>query len=385
MQHGSRYPPDVLILTRAYLGEILRHLALVLAGVVFLLALGAAVKASSTAQGAPVWVALTLVPLFVGNALPYFFPVGLMTATVLTYGRMAADREEVALRAAGCTPQRLLIPAVLAGLLLTAATYPLTSRIMPDIYRIMRELVVHSQIAAIENTNPGANEFHFQGLHLVWSDRDRDGSFRDVVVAIDQDTAATIGSGDAELAGGLRLRADRARMDVKSEQLVFRFDRLRTLSDEGSESPWQATNTETTWLTIDLASLLTLKGKQQRFRPKALTSRELKALIAEPLPDSTETDQLKVRLVYWQRWAGAWSALPVALLGALVGWRLRRGGFLTGFAAALGVLLAVNYPLHFLGEALSRSGTLAPIWGAWLPTGGLLLVVIVLGLRGRGT
>ena len=93
--------PAVLILTRSYLGEILRHLSLVLAGVIFLLALGAAVKASSTAQGAPVWVVLTLVPLFVGNALPYFFPVGLMTAVVLTYGRMAADREEVALRAAG--------------------------------------------------------------------------------------------------------------------------------------------------------------------------------------------------------------------------------------------------------------------------------------------
>ena len=137
-----------MILTRSYLGEILRHLSLVLAGVIFLLALGAAVKASSTAQGAPVWVVLTLVPLFVGNALPYFFPVGLMTAVVLTYGRMAADREEVALRAAGCTPARLLLPALYAGVLLVVASYPLTSRIMPDIYRVMRELVVRSQIAA---------------------------------------------------------------------------------------------------------------------------------------------------------------------------------------------------------------------------------------------
>ena len=377
-------PSAALILIRAYLGEILRHLTLVLAGVVFLLALGAAVKASSTAQGAPVWVALTLVPLFVGNALPYFFPVGLMTAVVLTYGRMAADREEVALRAAGCTPARLLLPALFAGLLLVLASYPLTSRIMPDIYRAMRELVVRSQIAAIENTNPGANEFHFQGLHLVWSDRERDGAFRDVVVAIDRETAVTGPQGEGAVQGGLRLRADRARMDVRDSELVFRFERLRTLSDESADSPWQARNTETTWLTINLESLLAAKGNQQRFRPKALSSRELKEYLAVP-DGKNEGDLRKVELVYWQRWAGAWGAVPVALLGALIGWRLRRGGFLTGFATALGVLLAVNYPLHFLGEGLARGGAMPPSIAAWLPVIGLFIVVIGLGMRGRGT
>lgn len=376
--------PAVLILTRSYLGEILRHLSLVLAGVIFLLALGAAVKASSTAQGAPVWVVLTLVPLFVGNALPYFFPVGLMTAVVLTYGRMAADREEVALRAAGCTPARLLLPALYAGVLLVVASYPLTSRIMPDIYRVMRELVVRSQIAAIENTNPGANEFHFQGLHLVWSDRDRDGSFRDVVVAVDRETAASGPQGSGALESGLRLRADRARMDVRADELVFRFERLRTLSDEQADSPWQASNTETTWLTIDLQSLLAAKGSKERFRPKALSSRELKEYLAAP-EGKKEAELGKVELVYWQRWAGAWGSVPVALLGALIGWRLRRGGFLTGFAAALGVLLAVNYPLHFLGEGLARNGVLAPLYAAWLPVIGLLVVVVGMGLKGRGT
>lgn len=381
---STRGPLADLILIRAYSSEILRHLALVLAGVVFLLALGAAVKASSTAQGAPIWVALTLVPLFVGNALPYFFPVGLMTAVVLTYGRMAADREEVALRAAGCRPLRLLVPAVMVGLLLVMISYPLTSRLMPDIYRTLRELVVRSQIAAIENTNPGANEFHFQGLHLVWSERERGGFFRDVVVAIDRETTLTNESGAQEVSG-LRLRADRARMDVRDAELVFRFERLRTLSDAGADSPWQASNSETTWLTIDLESLLEARGSRDRFRPKALTSRELRTYLREyeGPPDGEEVR--KVELVYWQRWAGAWTSLPVALLGALIGWRLRRGGFLAGFAVALGVLLVINYPLHFLGEGLAGGGVIPPIWAAWMPCGGLTLVALIVGLRGRGT
>jgi len=371
-----------VLLTRAYLSEILRHLALVLAGVVFLLALGAAVRASSTAQGAPVWVALALVPLLVGNALPYFFPVGLMTAVVLTYGRMAADREEVALRAAGIAPHRLIMPALAAGLLIAAGTYPLTSRLMPDVYREMRELFFRSRIAALENTNPGANEFHFQGLHLIWRDRDEEGAFRDVVVAIDKETAVAGPAGASQARGGLRLRADRARMDVRDEELVFRFNRLRTLSDEASDSPWQASNTETTWLTIDLASLLTGGGKQT-VRPKALSSRDLRSYMDADEPQVSAEILGKMELVYWQRWAGACGAIPVAVLGALIGWRLRRGGFLSGFAAALGVLLAVNYPLHFLGEGLAASGTLAPWLAAWLPSVGMVVVVLGLLLKGR--
>jgi lipopolysaccharide export LptBFGC system permease protein LptF len=378
-----------VILSRAYFSEILRHLLLVLAGVVFLLALGAAVRASSTAQGAPIWLALALVPLIVGNALPYFFPVTLMTAVVLTYGRMAADREEIALRAAGMHPMRMMIPALLAGGLVGLLSYPISSAVMPEVYREMRTLFIRSRVAALENTNPGANEFHFKGLHLVWADRDPDGAFRDVVVAVQQGTKVQQkdkdGSRGSAQHGGIRLRADRATMDVRGDELIFRFDHLRTLSDQVEESPWQASNSETTWLTVDLASLLSQRGTEP-LRPKALSSGLLLELMdtGEYLGKPIPADILrKVELVFWQRWASALGAIPVAMLGALIGWRLRRGGFMTGFAAALLVLLVVDYPLHFLGEGLMRAGKMAPPVAAWLPISGLLLVVGAMIWRGR--
>jgi lipopolysaccharide export LptBFGC system permease protein LptF len=380
-----------VILSRAYFSEILRHLLLVLAGVIFLLALGAAVRASSTAQGAPIWLALALVPLIVGNALPYFFPVTLMTAVVLTYGRMAADREEVALRAAGMHPLRLMIPAFLAGGLVALISYPISAAVMPEVYREMRSLFLRSRVAALENTNPGANEFHFKGLHLVWAERDPDGAFRDVVVAVQQGTRIHNKGhdrGDAVTqAGGIRLRSDRATMDVRGEELIFRFDHLRTLSDQVEESPWQASNSETTWLTVDLASLLSQRVNEA-LRPKAMSSTQLIDLMeqGEYLGKALPGDiQRKVKLVFWQRWANAFGAIPVAMLGALIGWRLRRGGFMTGFAAALLVLLVVDYPLHFLGEGLMRAEKLSPVVAAWMPMSGLLVVVGGMIWRGRKT
>jgi len=355
-----------VILGRAYFAEILRHLLMVLAGMVFLLSLGAAVRASSTAQGAPLSVVMTLVPLFVGNALPYFLPVALMTAVVLTYGRMAADGEEVALFAAGIHPTRLVRPAVVAGLILTAISYPLTSQVMPAVYLKMRELSVHSRVAALENTNPGANEFHFSGLHMIWKERDPQGGFHDVVVSVDQ--------GD-----GLRLRADRARMDVNGQGLVFRFDRLRTLSDHADDAPWQASTSDTTWVTVDLETLLAEKKGKRRLIKVSNTDELLARVAVEEDPEQWR----KMWLVYYQRWINAFKTIPVAILGALIGWRLRRGGFLSGFAIALLIMLVVDYPLHFVGGSLGRSGTLPPIWAAALPFLGISSVVLVLAIRGR--
>ncbi len=339
---------------------------MVLAGMVFLLSLGAAVRASSTAQGAPLSVVLTLVPLFVGNVLPYFLPVALMTAVVLTYGRMAADGEEVALFAAGIRPTRLMRPAILAGVLLAAISYPLTSQVMPALYKKMRELSLHSRIAALENTNPGANEFHFKGLHMIWKERDPRGGFKDVVVSVDQ--------GD-----GLRLRANRARMDVADKSLVFRFDHLRTLSDQSNDVPWQASTSDTTWVTIDLDSLLA-EGRNDKKLIKVSNTTELLKRVED------ETDPVikrKMWMVYYQRWVNALKIIPVALLGAVIGWRLRRGGFLTGFAVALFIMLLVDYPLHFLGENLGRSGILPPALAASLPVFGIFLVVSGLAYKGR--
>ncbi|NQU49459.1 MAG: YjgP/YjgQ family permease [Planctomycetes bacterium] len=365
-QAPRSYDKSLLILGRSYFGEILRHLLMVLAGMVFLLSLGAAVRASSTAQGAPLSVVLTLVPLFVGNALPYFLPVALMTAVVLTYGRMAADGEEVALFAAGIRPTRLMRPAILAGVLLAAISYPLTSQVMPALYKKMRELSLHSRIAALENTNPGANEFHFKGLHMIWKERDPRGGFKDVVVSVDQ--------GD-----GLRLRANRARMDVADKSLVFRFDHLRTLSDQSNDVPWQASTSDTTWVTIDLDSLLA-EGRNDKKLIKVSNTTELLKRVED------ETDPVikrKMWMVYYQRWVNALKIIPVALLGAVIGWRLRRGGFLTGFAVALFIMLLVDYPLHFFGENLGRSGILPPALAASMPVFGILLVVSGLAYQGR--
>lgn len=371
-----------MLLDRAILREIALRLLMVSAGVVFLIGLGGAIRASSISQGAPLWVPLTLVPLIVGQALPYFLPLAMLTSVVLSYGRMAADGEDVAAFAAGAHPARLLLPAAAAGLGLALLTHPLSSELLPDMYRRMRELAAQVKVAALENTDPSESKLEFGGLHLMWNGRDEDGAFLDVLLQVRATAPAGARlsaagqslekpvAGAAAPAGAtagaldeLRIRADRARMRVDGGSLVFSFKGMRAFSESGAEQGWSVLNDGWSSVVIDLDELADAQAPE--LRPKDQPSARLRELIADPATDPETARQARYAL--HQRRAMSAAALPLALIGALLGWRLRRGGMLAGFGAAMALLVLIFYPTYYLGEGLFDNEVLPPIPAAWLP------------------
>ncbi len=362
-----------LLLDRACLREIALRLLFVTTGVVFLTGLGGAIRASAISQGAPLWVALALVPLIVGQALPYFLPLALLTAVVLTYGRTSADGEDVAAFAAGARPARLLLPAAIAGLVVALITLLLNAELLPDMYRRMRELAARVQVAALENTNPSRSELHYGGLNLMWNGRDEDGSFREVLLQIRSgpdnrpDAAAHAGAGPPP-EDELRIRADRARMRTDGGSLIFAFEGMRAFSETGGERGWNVQNDGWTSVKIDLGALSDAQAPEPR--AKDLPSRTLLAMQAAGTAPGDDPE----RLVYTlhQRRALAFAAVPLALLGALLGWRLRRGGMLAGFSAAASLLILLFYPAYYLGEGLFDGGFMAAVPAAWVPVAALL-------------
>ena len=170
-------------------------------------------------------------------------------------------------------------------------------------------------------------------------------------------------------------------MDVVKGELVFRFEGMRTFSHGEKSSTWSSRNRGTTFLRVDLESLAEAEGLPD-YLVKVHTSDELRRRLGGD--ELKPAQRVRYAFVIWQRWAMAVAAIPVALLGALLGWRLRRGGFLAGFAVALMALLVFYYPLHFLGDALARLGMLNSGIAAWLPTMTLSLLVGIFFLRRQG-
>ncbi len=64
--------------------------------------------------------------------LQYAIPMALVTATLLTYGRLAADNEITAMRAGGIGLASISSPVILAAVILTAASVYLNNDAIPD-------------------------------------------------------------------------------------------------------------------------------------------------------------------------------------------------------------------------------------------------------------
>jgi len=93
-------------------------------------------------QEATAGMLLQLLPMLVAAVLPYIFPVAILLATTLVYGRMAADNELLALRAAGVHLWSVTAPALLVGLLASAGSLYLSGWYIPRSHARMRSMLV---------------------------------------------------------------------------------------------------------------------------------------------------------------------------------------------------------------------------------------------------
>ena len=67
----------------------------------------------------------------------------------------------------------------------------------------------------------------------------------------------------------------------------------------------------------------------------------------------------------------------MALLGALLGWRMRKGGMLGAFMGTFAVLLLLYYPLFLLADSFYHRAVFSPEISAITPLLGLAVSCIV--------
>lgn len=115
-------------------------LALVTLTSLFLLA---GLVAEATQRGLAPSQILMVIPLLIPNTLPYTVPSTVLFAACVVYGRLAADNEITALKAAGIHLGKLLAPALLLGSLMAAGTMALYWDFIPRTHLMMRTKVLN--------------------------------------------------------------------------------------------------------------------------------------------------------------------------------------------------------------------------------------------------
>ena len=361
------------LVDRYILREMLSSLALGLFLFTLVLFAGRLLKLMEliVTRGVPAGVVLTLFLYLLPSFLVITVPMAVLLSTLSAYGRLAADNEILALRAAGWSLYRLIVPALLLGMAAAAAGAYLSLVALPWGTQGFRDLLFRlSRTKATLALTEGLFSAELNGLILYVQEVDDDtGELRGIFVADAQDPRHP-----------REILAARGRLEGEGEAgTVTLALEEGSLHSRPAADParYRLVTFRRYEMQLDLAA--PGAGTDRERSPRELTLAELTQAIrkAEESGRSAAAFTFQVH----QRFANPAAALVFVLVGAPLGIQVRRSG--RGASLALSVLVALAYYLLMVaGEGLATQGRVPAAVGAWLPNlvvGALGLVLLLLG------
>ena len=316
-------------------------------------------------------VALDLTPHLLGYVLPVSFLLG----CVLGVGRLAEDRELVALGAAGISPARLVKVPLLAGIGAAAVALWLSLGVEPAGLRAARlrlDEVVKKNVSA--DVRAGVFYEEIPGLTL-YTEQVSGGTWRHVLISDHSDPRAPL----LALADGGRLEPAGA---GETMRLVLQGGEIHR--EEAGAGDYVIASFARASVAVGLGGAL---GERNRLTgsPFELRADEIAALAAERGARDPEEGR-RWRALLHRRIAGPVGILAFALLAVPIG-ASRRGGRAFGYAATLLSVIGY-YAVMRLGEGMAQRGVLAPWLGPHLGNvvgaAAGILAVVLMAHRGAG-
>jgi lipopolysaccharide export system permease protein len=356
-----------------YLGaDVLRHALLALGALTLVVVVQSALGflGELLEVGVGIGDLARLVAIVLPGYLPYAIPAALVIGVLVSFGRMSADGEVVAMRAAGIGVHRMLPPVLLLALGCSALCAYIVSDVEPrarhQVKSVVRQLARDARLV-----RPG--EFRALGDHMVY--------------------VQSLGGDDCPLSGVLigdfsderrsRYVAARCGAIAEGSEESLRLDLVdgsihfgETGSDRYRRLRFERASTQ-----IDLAGYLD-PGR----RPRDHTTAELVELDrafrrGEKPPVRGADAHLGVRVALARNFAFPFASLALALLAVPLGVQPLRAGRSFGVLTAL-VALGIYWCLAIASELAAGARYLAPEVALWIPNATAVAAAVIL-LRGR--
>lgn len=323
-----------------------------------------------------------LVLLLLPYAITYALPMGMLTGVLLTLGRLSADSEITAMRAAGVSMMRITRPVLLLASLGAIVALYFNFESMPktrvEYYRAFTAAVRSNPLSIIV---PKTFIRDFPE-HVVYVGEENDGRLQDLWVwELDKERRVTrllraqSGTFDYEdETNSLLLTLFQAQLETRDEknpegfteaQLVGSFERSEPirLSLDTFFGRAGAARMKQEWLTYE----------------QLRTARTSLANQAAP-PDADGAEKLglarmKLELIYNDKFNTALAVLTLALIGVPLGIKVSRRETSANFAIAVGLTLTY-YVLTLAVKVLDRYPEYRPDLLLWLPN----VILLSLGL-----
>ena len=318
-----------------------------------------AVSAVHKLGGVSLGELLRFLPMTGVELAPYLISLGFLLAVVSTFGRLAADKEWIAIQMAGIHPLRMLLPGLLLAAGLGALTYKLASDVSPRWKVQQRQLSASARANSFRRLAPGRTEIEFGGFYL--SAAEREGNlFRDVQIQLRDTRKASGEPGPYE--GDQFLVAKEIELTVDGDLLIVDATEY-TFVAEADQGEGRARTKQGGTAIAPRISDFVEERSIDTARAKYRTSAQIREALArgEVKPEKL----LENRFMLHSRIAVAFTYLVFLLIGVPTGLWLRSGGQLSGLGFA--ALYAFSYYILSLrlGGDLAEDGTLPPWLAAW--------------------
>ncbi len=332
-------------------------------------------------KGLPVRIVLELF----GYSLPFMValavPMAVLIATLVAFGRLSADFEILAMKAAGVHTRQILVPALLFGLFWFATMSVFNNTILPEANHRLKNLMLDiSMKKPTQEIEEGI--FNRIGDYLIYVGQKDERTNEIQEIMIQQKTQE----------GVQTIFAKRGRMVTqKNESLILDLEDGEIHLAIGPEGE--------TYRRLKFKNhrvVIPIHGTWVRRKRTFRTDREMSARMLlreirkldQDIAKVSKEQRLRLQILqrkrnqYWvefhKKFSIPFASLAFILIGVPLAIRSRRGGYGTAFGIAF--LIFMIYYIFLIGGEELADRLLVPPWSVWLPNllfGGLGIFLLL--------
>lgn len=286
------------------------------------------------------------------NVIMWTFPMSMLLATLLTFGRLSSSSEITAMKSCGIGFFRIATPAIILGFFVSIAAILFNEHVVPWANTAYRN-VVYYEIQG----NTGAKSQD----HIILKDI-KDGQIQRLLYArrydADSQSLQNVTLQEFNDAGKVSHVENAEYAEYEGKEWIMHNGMLYDISDGESEHTLRF-NTQV--LPINASPRQIVREQKD---PEELTMKELKAQIRIMKTQYVDTNKLETEL--YQRITVPMASLIFALIGVPLGLQPTRNSSSAGFAMSV-IIIFFYYALMTMANAIGRSGALSPMLAVWIP------------------
>jgi lipopolysaccharide export system permease protein len=316
-----------------------------------------------TQSGLPIEIAAKVLALTMPEFIGYSFPMSVLLATMMTFGRLSGDSEIIAMRSAGISVYRLIVPALVLSLMVTGLTFVLQESIVPAAKleaattmeralkqgkpSFQKENIIYPEFA--EEKQPDGSTI--RKLVRLYYARQFNGQEMTDVIVIDRS--------QSEISKVINAKS--GKLDIGKKTWDFSNATIYDIDpkSEGTKKVYlEHSHLDMGKTPLEIAAL--------ERQPDQMNVTEsisyLEVLKAKGDWKAVNTFQIRIQ----QKLALPFVCLIFGIIGSAVGIRPQRGGKATSFGVSLLMIFGYYILITVMG-ALGEVGYLSPFLAGWIP------------------